>query len=133
MLNAVHEADYRLYKFIERLKKSPAWKNTVVWVVADHLAVTAAKTFIPRGYDLKLICFAINAGKGEVDTYAQNVDLAPTILNSLNISSNYRFPIGQNLLGKSEPAPDRFKATETRDGRKELQIFMVADIETDEN
>ena len=133
MLNAVHEADYRLFKFIERLKKSPAWKNTVVWVVADHLAITAARTLIPKDYDQKLICFALNVGQGEVNTYAQNVDLAPTILSSLNISSNYRFPLGQNLLGKSEPDPERFKATETRDGRKELQIFMVADIEMDDN
>lgn len=133
MLNAVHEADFRLYRFIERLKKSPAWKNTVVWVVADHLAVTAARTLIPKGYDEKLICFALNAGQGEVNTYAQNVDLAPTILSSLNITSNYCFPLGQNLLGSSLPDPDRFLATETRDGRKELQIFMIADIETDDN
>lgn len=100
MLDAVHTMDERIGSFLDRLKRTPAWKNTCVILAADHL--------MPRGIlhdELKhnprrrLVVMVLNCGRtGRVSTPGMTFDLAPTILELLGVRHNYVFPLGESLL-----------------------------------
>ena len=94
ILNAVHEADINIYNFISQIKQSPAWKNTVVWVIADHpVGYCIAEQYMQKAEQRKMICFCINSGETRVISIpTQSADLAPTILASLKVKHNYTFP-----------------------------------------
>ena len=133
MLNAVYEADYNLYNFIEGLKKSPAWKNTVVWVVADHpVGYSLAEKYMTRELQGKMICFCLNSGEAKIiDTPAQNIDLPATVLASIEVEYNHQFPIGENLL--DSPKSDRFKCLESPGKLKVLKQYSQAAYITGRN
>jgi hypothetical protein len=100
MLNAVHCTDYLLGIFISEIKKQPLYKNTVIALIADHLAPKkVAMNLYPADYDRKLFATFLNTGeKGKIDVLSSPFDLAPTILNIINVNSNAEFLLGENVL-----------------------------------
>lgn len=106
LLTAIYRTDLALGKFVEQLKKHPAWANTVLFVVTDHLAMNGASTIhmLRENPHRRLLAFALNAGTPRrIDVKGKTFDLAPTLLELAGVRHNYRFPLGESLLGNPDP------------------------------
>jgi hypothetical protein len=124
MLQAVHCTDYLLGKFLKVLQQSESYKDTLIFVMSDHLAMeNVAMPFYPKG-KRKLVAFALNTGiAGKIDMAGAHFDMAPTILDLLHIKTNAQFPLGQSLI-KPEKS-DRF-AIYQNNGYEWLKGFLRA-------
>jgi len=102
MLQAVHCTDVLFGKFLAELKQHPAYKNTIVFAMSDHLAMrNVAQELYPP--DRKLFAFALNTGHaGIVDMAGSHVDLPQTLLELLAIQTTATFPFGQSLLQQED-------------------------------
>lgn len=105
LLKAIHKTDYEVSRFIRRLQETPGWENTCVILASDHLAppntLTDRLEKSPRRYHLNMV---LNSGKtGVVTTPGKTFDIAPTVLELLQVRHNYLFPIGESLLGQPDP------------------------------
>ncbi len=106
LLTAIYRTDLALGKFVEQLKKHPAWKDTVLFVVTDHLAMNGASTIhmLRENPRRQLLAFALNAGAPRrITVKGKTFDLAPTLLELAGVRHNYRFPLGESLLGNPDP------------------------------
>lgn len=88
VLNAFSYADKCLGDFIDGLKKLPAWQNTLVVIVPDHLGA------YPEGidnYDVKryhtplIMTGGVIQQAEEVTTYGSQIDISATILAMLGL------------------------------------------------
>ncbi len=100
ILHAVHCTDRLLGDFINRLQRHPAWENTVVVLVSDHLGMrNTAYSLFPDDYERRLFFTAFNGNRqATAQTAATAMDLAPTILGLLDVQHNVSFLAGANLL-----------------------------------
>lgn len=100
ILDAVHCTDFLVGRFIERVRQHPAYANTAVVMVADHLAMrNNAFSLFPEGYERRLYFNALNVEHtGPVSIPAFPTDLAPTILDFLGVKHEAGFLAGINLL-----------------------------------
>lgn len=119
LLDANAATDKALGRFVERLKETPEWKNTVLVFCTDHPALhcTLSEVFYANP-ERKLVFGAVNshAGKGTIDRAGRSFDLAPTILELLEVKHNYTFPLGESLLHETDPrrlAADEGEGLET--------------------
>lgn len=121
VLNSFHTTDDAFAKFWNEFKQSKYYNNTIVVVVADHAAFPGEdikKLFPKEGdrlsfYDENMFMMYLPDGKlpKEVNTYSSGIDIAPTLLQVLNINvpnafeghsifdNRNRYP---NLLGMHE-------------------------------
>ncbi|WP_295809693.1 LTA synthase family protein [uncultured Victivallis sp.] len=110
LLTAIHRTDQALGEFVEQLKRQPAWKDTVLFVVTDHLAMNGATTsdLLRENPHRRLLAFALNAGAPRrITVKGKTFDLAPTLLELAGVRHNYLFPLGESLLGN--PNPNRLR------------------------
>ena len=110
LLTAIHRTDQALGEFVEQLKRHPAWKDTVLFVVTDHLAMNGATTtdLLRENPRRRLLAFALNAGTPRrIKVKGKTFDLAPTLLDLVGVRHNYLFPLGESLLGN--PNPNRLR------------------------
>lgn len=100
ILDAVHCSDFLLEQFIAKLQQHPAWKDTVVVISSDHLAMrNIAQDLYPENYSRELFVAALNTGESRDLSYpATHMDLAPTMLNLLGVQHDQLFLAGDNLL-----------------------------------
>ena len=99
ILDAVHCTDQLLGKFIKRISGNPAFRNTVVAIMSDHLAMrNDAEPLYPPEYDRKLLFLALGSGQGRVSVNATQLDIAPTLLHLLDVATDAQFLVGKNLL-----------------------------------
>ena len=106
LLTAIYRTDIALGKFVEQLKRQPAWNNTLLFVVTDHLAMNGATTIqlLRENPRRRLLAFALNAGTPRhIAVKGKTFDLAPTLLELAGVQHNYRFPLGESLLGDPDP------------------------------
>ncbi len=117
ILTALHATDQHFGRFIERLKQSPAWENTVVVVTSDHLSRnTAVAPVVMANPKRRLITFALNAGsRGIMDEHGKIFDLAPTVLALMGVEHNGEFLLGENLFDSPDPARLRGDSAEAED------------------
>lgn len=102
MLQSVHCTDYLVGKFIDQMSKDPAWKNTVVMVMSDHLAMrNDSESEYPKGYHRQPLLFFLNAGQGTRNTRIYHMDVAPTLLSLMKVRTNATF-----LAGSDRSAPN---------------------------
>jgi hypothetical protein len=95
VLQSVHCTDYLVGKFIDGMAKDPGWKNTVVLVMSDHLAMrNDSEALYPAGYHRQPLLFFLNAGKGERHSRFYHMDIAPTVLSLMGVRSNATFLAG---------------------------------------
>lgn len=100
MLQAVHCTDYLLGKFIDALSKQPAWKNTVVLIMSDHLMMrNVAEPLFPADYHRQPALLVLNAGRGVRPATMYHMDIAPTLLDLLGVRTNATFIAGQDRSG----------------------------------
>lgn len=99
VLHAVHCTDFLVGRFISRLQEHPAYENTVVVLVADHLAMrNDAYSLFPKGYKRRLYFNVLNAGVVErSQVFATHMDIAPTVLSLLDVEHRSSFLAGINL------------------------------------
>ena len=120
-LQATHYADYAIGKFMEKMKGSPEYYDTVFVFMGDHRGVHKyypqeinkisdknLPSFVKRNFDagIPLIIFdpSMEDGKGEtISTYGGQIDLAPTLLYLLGVDyDSYKNSyMGRPLLGTS--------------------------------
>jgi len=101
VLNATHNADMLLGKFIDELKKSPGWKDTIVFVMNDHYIMQCSVTVaLQESHDRRMLMFALGGEMTPkvIKTAGKTFDVAPTVLELLGVKHNYVFPVGESLL-----------------------------------
>ena len=104
-LNAIAYTDSCLGNFIDNLKKSPAWKNTLVIMLPDHDALYPATMLnsAPERYRIPMLWMggAIKRPM-HIDTLAAQTDLAATLLGQMDIPAK-EFTFSRNFMQKSSP------------------------------
>jgi phosphoglycerol transferase MdoB-like AlkP superfamily enzyme len=102
--NAVRYADWSIGRFFERAKQSPYWKHTVFLIVADHDARVFGASLVPV-YHFHIPALILGAGVPvkKDDHIVSQVDLAPTLLSLIGISSEHPM-LGADLTKRY---PDR--------------------------
>ncbi len=100
-LNAFAYTDSCVAAFVNRLKDTPNWDNTLVVIVPDHQGSYPKDLRGEQRHHVPLI-FAGGAleRKGTVDTPASQVDLAATLLAQLGVSHE-AFKFSKNVLDKT--------------------------------
>lgn len=101
MFHSVHCADQLVERFINHLKQSPAWEDTVVMIMSDHLHMrNVGQEHYPEDYERKLLVYMLNTGRaGIIDTPGAHMDLGPTLLSLMGVRHQQQFLAGDNLLG----------------------------------
>lgn len=103
-IQAVHCSDFLVGKFIEQLRQHPAWENTIVMLMSDHLAFqnTRQQDF-PDKAPQQLLLTVLNSGQqGKVNAQGTHMDVAPTLLSLANVKHNASFLAGRDLLAESQ-------------------------------
>ncbi|MEZ5516860.1 MAG: sulfatase-like hydrolase/transferase [Gammaproteobacteria bacterium] len=100
ILHAVHCTDLLVGKFVNFMQHHPAWQDTVVVLVSDHLGMrNNAYSLFPDYYERRLYFTALNTGHQEQrQVIATPMDLAPTILDLLSVQQQASFLAGSSLL-----------------------------------
>ena len=98
VLQAVHCTDYLVGKFIADLSKDPAWKNTVVMIMSDHLRMVNEGQY-RSDYPRRVLFFLVNAGSGVRPGRMYHMDIAPTLLDALDVRTNANFVAGSDHAG----------------------------------
>lgn len=87
-LNSVAYTDSCLGVFIDELKASPLWQNTLVILVPDHAMHYPASISIsePARYHIPMIWTggAVNVAR-RIETYGSQIDIAATLLHQLQL------------------------------------------------
>lgn len=111
------EFDRAMEYLLKRLREAGKLDNTVIVIAGDHYPyylsdegrVSLVGGEIDQKFDIyKSNCIIYNAGLTEpieVDNYCSNIDIAPTMLNLLNIPFDSRLMIGRDIF--SEQANNR--------------------------
>jgi len=96
ILKAVHCTDLKLKQFIDALSQIPFSRDTLIFVLSDHLSMTKF-VGVP---DRKLLAFAIGKDipKRTISKPGNYFDIAPTVLELLGVDHKYVFPLGRSLL-----------------------------------
>lgn len=104
--NAVKYADYALGKFIREAKQQAYWKDTVFLIVADHDNRVYGDALVPiKKFHIPGLILGADVEPKRIATIASQVDLAPTLLSLLGVSSTHPM-IGRDLV-KDSKTPGR--------------------------
>ena len=107
MLNAFAYLDESLGKFMEGLRRSPEWKNTLVIILPDHGVSWPANIneFDIRKYHIPLIWTggAVRNAR-EVARLCNQTDLAATLLGQLGID-HARFKFSRDVMSQTYTYP----------------------------
>lgn len=126
LLNAVHCTDQLVSRFLDKVKASPAYKDTVVVLMGDHASMrNIAHDLYPPGYVRTPIFIVINAGQGRHEADIYHMDVAPTLLSLLGVESN-----GQFIAGWSQQDPRRrvgVALSRSMDERRQLAEILYRD------
>jgi phosphoglycerol transferase MdoB-like AlkP superfamily enzyme len=100
--NAVKYADYALGRFIAEAKKQTYWKDTVFLIVADHDNRVYGDSLVPiKKFHIPGLILGADVQPKRVTTIASQVDLAPTLLSLIGVSSEHPM-IGRDLARDSD-------------------------------
>ncbi|NRB71776.1 MAG: sulfatase-like hydrolase/transferase, partial [Xanthomonadales bacterium] len=99
VLHAVHCTDQLIGRLTDKLKSHPAYEDTVVVILADHLAMrNDAFPLFPEGYKRSLYFNVLNSrNSGSTDAAAMPTDVAPTVLSLLGVEHNTSFLAGADI------------------------------------
>lgn len=99
MLNAIHCADKMITDFVEHIRASDIYDNTVIVISSDHLAMrnTAYKKLKSGDRKNLLMVLSKELEPNIIDKPAALIDVAPTLLSFLGADVN-GLGFGRNLL-----------------------------------
>ena len=111
ILHAVHCTDYLLGEFLDQVKAHPAYEDTVVVLVSDHLAMrNNAFPLFPENYQRRLYFNVLNSSAAvEQEIFATPLDISPTVLHLLGVQHDVTFLAGLDLL--NTPLKDAVRDT----------------------
>ena len=99
-LNSVAYTDSCIGAFVDALRSTPNWNNTLLVFVPDHgfPYPSTVQNYEPRRYAIPIVwAGGVVSAHREITTLCSQIDLAPTLLAQLDIDhSQYRF--GKNIL-----------------------------------
>jgi phosphoglycerol transferase MdoB-like AlkP superfamily enzyme len=99
--NAVKYADYALGKFIRAAKTQDYWRDTIFLIVADHDNRVYGDSLVPiKKFHIPGLILGADIQPRRVQTLASQVDLGPTLLSLLGVSSQHPM-IGRDLVRDS--------------------------------
>lgn len=106
--NVARYADYALGEFFTQARKEAYYDNTVFLVVADHgVEIHRARGLIPAAkYHVPALILAPDIQPRRIDTLTSQIDLPPTVLGLLGITTRHPMP-GRNLLHLPDNTPGR--------------------------
>ncbi len=109
VLDAVYCTDQLIGHFVDKISKHPAYKNTSIVLISDHLSMrNAAEKYYPEKSKRKLEFIVLNSAiKGEINNTGTIMDMSPTLLELLEIKHNAEFLVRGNLLKKRESILDK--------------------------
>ncbi|MGI4718160.1 MAG: LTA synthase family protein [Janthinobacterium lividum] len=88
--NAVKYADYALGKFIRAAKREDYWKDTVFLIVADHDNRVYGNALVPiKKFHIPGLILGADIQPKRIGTIASQIDLGPTLLSLLGVSSEH--------------------------------------------
>ncbi|NGZ85291.1 LTA synthase family protein [Duganella aceris] len=100
--NAVKYADYALGRFIAQAKKEAYWKDTVFLIVADHDNRVYGDSLVPiKKFHIPGLIMGADVQPKRIQTIASQIDLAPTLLSLIGVSSEHPM-IGRDMARDSE-------------------------------
>jgi phosphoglycerol transferase MdoB-like AlkP superfamily enzyme len=100
--NAVKYADYALGRFIAQAKKEAYWKDTVFLIVADHDNRVYGDSLVPiNKFHIPGLIMGADVEPKVIKTIASQIDLAPTMLSLMGVSSEHPM-IGRDFARDSE-------------------------------
>lgn len=104
--NAVKYADHALGKFIRAAKQQDYWKDTVFLIVADHDNRVYGNELVPiKKFHIPGLILGADLTPKRIAPIASQVDLAPTLLSLLGVSSTHPM-IGRDFV-KDSSTPGR--------------------------
>ncbi|MET0983471.1 MAG: LTA synthase family protein [Telluria sp.] len=99
--NAVKYADFALGKFIRAAKQQDYWRDTVFLIVADHDNRVYGDSLVPiKKFHIPGLILGADIQPRRIQTLASQVDLGPTLLSLLGVSSTHPM-IGRDLARDS--------------------------------
>lgn len=104
-LNSVAFTDSCIGSFVNKLKELPVWKNTLIVLISDHgfRYPSSLKDYEPRRYHIPMIWLGgVVKEPAIVDTYANQTDLAATLLSQLNLPHN-QFIFSRDIFDPGYP------------------------------
>jgi len=101
--NAANYADQAMHDFIENIRSTPQWDNTLIIMVADHSTVLPfySSNFELARFKIPMVWLggALKEGGMTVTKFGDQTDIARTLLNQLSVSADaYKF--GKDLFAK---------------------------------
>lgn len=102
--NAVKYADWAMGKFFEQAKQSPYWRNTIFLVVADHDNRVYGSNLVPiEKFRIPGLILGAGVHPMKISTLSSQIDLAPTLLSIMGISTCHPM-VGRDFTSNaSEP------------------------------
>ena len=104
-LNAFAYTDECIGQFIEELKSSSLWNNTLVMLVPDHLGVYPFDVNVQSSNRFKIpliLTGGVITESKRIDTIGSQIDMAATLLSQLDIPHD-DFLFSKNLLNPKSP------------------------------
>jgi phosphoglycerol transferase MdoB-like AlkP superfamily enzyme len=113
MLDAVHCTDQLVAAFVERIRSSPAGRDTVVAIMSDHLFMEGeVEALLDRG-KRRPFFFLLDPARSPVrlEGPATHFDIAPTLLEAVGLPGA-RFAFGHSLLSHPQGLAEERQLTE---------------------
>ncbi|NOX91581.1 MAG: sulfatase-like hydrolase/transferase [Gammaproteobacteria bacterium] len=105
--NVAKYADHALGRFFAQARKETYFNNTVFLIVADHGVEIQARGLIPAAkYHVPALILGPDIAPQRINTLASQIDLPPTVLGLLGITTRHPMP-GRNLLNLPADLPGR--------------------------
>lgn len=99
VLTAINHTDKALGIFINKLKQSSIWGNTIIFIINDHYTWPINSSPVLEKNNRTMLVMVLNTGKSEIIKIpGKTFDAAPTVLDLMGVKYNYTFPLGESLL-----------------------------------
>lgn len=86
--NAVKYADWAMGRFFDNAKQSSYWKDTVFLIVADHDNRVYGNNLVPvEKFQIPGLILGADIEAARLSTLSSQIDLAPTLLSLIGVSS----------------------------------------------
>lgn len=104
-LNSVAFTDSCIGSFVDKLKEQPVWKNTLIVLISDHgyRYPSPMLDYEPRRFHIPMIWLGGAVKEPAIiDIYANQTDLAATLLSQLNLPHD-QFTFSRDILDAGYP------------------------------
>lgn len=109
MLNSVHCTDLVIGEFLDKLMAQKAFKNTVLVIFSDHLAMANSADHLLKKVPNRRLTLLIMDGHRspeianvvEIPRVASTLDICPTVLSYLTNVAQLKFGLGRSLRDES--------------------------------